>query len=640
MGSKKEALFLTGLAAIVAVGIILVSRKLPENTTYALGRESADQVARFDPPTITVECSYPGANAEVVRDTVAAPIEQQVNGVEGMVSMVSQCTNDGKYTLNVTFKPRSDLNIAQVLVQNRTSLALPTVPQAVQQIGIAIKKKSAVPTLIVTLFSPDNRYAALYLSNFAKIQVQPELARVEGLGEVVVLGMRNYSASVWLDPAKLAQLNVTVQEVAEAIKAQNIPAKDEIGKSPKKKVELEKKDLGRLTDLEDLGQIIVKAKLADKGPVRLKDLGEVKLGVDGDSSLTLDGKSASGIACYTLSGAGPGRVSAATLKKMTELAKHFPDGLDWKLAFDFTLNFLDPGKSSTPEYFQLDIELPNSASTERTQEVLAKCEKIVKANPDVERILGLTGSPLVYGSNRAKMLIQLAPAEKRKSKREDLVAALRKQFQKESADASIHLFDQSGPGRFPLSYPIEFGICDRAELGQKELIRIGEELVERLRKNPKFAEVALCPGAKPVGSIQIDVDRAKAKALGVSLDDIFNTIALYDRGIAVADFNKFGRSFAIRIKDDNRGADFKDRLKLKVRNNADQLVSLSTIVTVREEMTTPVLERFNLYPMVRVVGDTAAGVSLAEARQVCEKAASDVLPKGMELRWLRELPAK
>src|ERR671938_139439 len=162
------------------------------------------QYPDITPPTVEVSAFYPGANAKVVADTVAAPIEQQVNGVEGMMYMSSQCTNDGNYTLTVTFKVGIDLNIAQVLVQNRVSLAQPVLPDLVKRRGITVKKKSPSILMIVNLFSPDESRDNLYLSNYATIQLKDELSRLKGVGDITYMGQRNYSMRVWLDPAKMA----------------------------------------------------------------------------------------------------------------------------------------------------------------------------------------------------------------------------------------------------------------------------------------------------------------------------------------------------------------------------------------------------------------------------------------------------
>src|SRR5262249_10773526 len=160
------------------------------------------QYPEIAPPTVEVSASYPGANAQVVVDTVAAPIEQQVNGVEDMLYMSSQCANDGTYTLTVTFKNGVDLNMAQVLVQNRVALAQPILPDLVKRRGVTVKKKSPSVLMIVNLFSPGGTRDSLYLSNYATIQLKDELSRLPGVGDITYLGQRDYSMRLWLDPDK------------------------------------------------------------------------------------------------------------------------------------------------------------------------------------------------------------------------------------------------------------------------------------------------------------------------------------------------------------------------------------------------------------------------------------------------------
>ena len=174
-----------------------------------------DQYPPITPPTVQVTTSYPGASAQVVADTVAAPIEQQVNGVERMLYMSSQSTNDGNYVLTVTFEVGTDLNIAQVLVQNRVALALPQLPSQVQLQGVSTKKRSPDILLAVSLLSPDGRYDDLYMSNYATIHLQDELARIKGVGDITIFGQRNYSMRLWLDPNKLATRNLTASIILD-----------------------------------------------------------------------------------------------------------------------------------------------------------------------------------------------------------------------------------------------------------------------------------------------------------------------------------------------------------------------------------------------------------------------------------------
>src|SRR5438876_3380942 len=180
------------------------------------------QYPQITPPSIIVSCNYPGADARVLAESVAAPIEQQVNGVEDMLYMSSQCTNDGSYSLTVTFKAGVNLNFAQVLVQNRVNLAIPALPDVVKQTGVTTRKRSPDILLIVSLYSPTGTRDNLFLSNYATIQLKDELARVEGVGDVFLFGQQDYSMRVWLNPGRLASYSLTAGDVANALREQNI----------------------------------------------------------------------------------------------------------------------------------------------------------------------------------------------------------------------------------------------------------------------------------------------------------------------------------------------------------------------------------------------------------------------------------
>jgi multidrug efflux pump subunit AcrB len=245
------------------------------------------QYPEVTPPTVLVTAYYPGANSTTVRDTVAAPIEEQVSGVEGMMYMSSRCTNDGAYNLVVTFKLGMDSDMAQVLVQNRVSLALPVIPPLVQNEGITVKKMSPNTLMIVNLISPDGRYDDLFLSNYATIEVRDELGRLEGVAGVGYLGQRDYSLRVWLDPAKMAALNLSAMDVVTAISQQNIQiAAGQIGQQPAPKgqqFQLTVNTQGRLVEPEQFADIIIKGA---SGNAQLRSS---QSGSSGGSSTSSDG---------------------------------------------------------------------------------------------------------------------------------------------------------------------------------------------------------------------------------------------------------------------------------------------------------------------------------------------------------------
>jgi multidrug efflux pump len=220
------------------------------------------QYPRVAPPGVSISISYPGASAKVVADTVAAPIEQQVNGVPGMLYMSSQMGNDGSYTLTVTFDTEVDLNTALVMVQNRVTLAMPQLPTEVQRQGITIRKRTPDILMVVNFFSPDGRFDSLFLSNYATINVRDELLRVQGVSDISFQGQRDYSIRVWLDPQALAARNMTAIDVANAIRSQNLDAPaGQLGQSPAPKgqlFQLPLDTLGRLSEPEQFGDIVVK----------------------------------------------------------------------------------------------------------------------------------------------------------------------------------------------------------------------------------------------------------------------------------------------------------------------------------------------------------------------------------------------
>jgi hydrophobic/amphiphilic exporter-1 (mainly G- bacteria), HAE1 family len=321
------------LSNVIAILMILIGGVSLFNLAVA-------QYPDVVPPTVQVTTRYPGASAKTVIDTVALPIEQQVNGVEDMIYMQSYSGADGSYSLTVTFKIGTDLNFAQVLVQNRVSAALSQLPSSVQNQGVTVQKKSTSILLFVTLTSPDSRYDSLYLSNYATLNLRDELSRLPGVGNVTVFGAGQYSMRVWLDPNKLQSRGLMPSDVVQAIQQQSQQVTSgQIGTPPTPPGQAFQITLnvnGRLDDASEFENIIVKT--GNNGDVsRVRDVGWVELGAQTYSQIfSLNKRPAAGIGVFQSPGANALQVEQAVEKKMAELAKAFPQGIQYDTPFDTT----------------------------------------------------------------------------------------------------------------------------------------------------------------------------------------------------------------------------------------------------------------------------------------------------------------
>lgn len=298
------------------------------------------QFPPISPPNVSVSCVYPGASAKDVAGSVAAPIEQEVNGVEGMLYMSSSCTNDGSYNLSVTFKHGIDLNMAQVLVQNRVSLALPKLPDVIKQTGVMVRKRAPDVLMGIAITSPNATYDQLYLSNFTVTRIKDELARVPGVSDIGMMGQRDYSMRVWVDPSKLAERNLVAGDVVRAIREQNVQvAAGVFGTSPARddqKLAITLNTLGRLGAAEDFESIVV--KVGDDGRlVRIKDIGRVELGAKNqDVSVVFDGKPTVFMPIFQLPDANALETRDRVMAKLDDLSRDFPEDLIWEINFDTT----------------------------------------------------------------------------------------------------------------------------------------------------------------------------------------------------------------------------------------------------------------------------------------------------------------
>jgi len=293
------------------------------------------------PPSVQVIATYPGANPQAISETVAAPLEEAINGVENMIYMKSVASSDGQMQLTVTFRGGTDIDLASVLVQNRVARALPRLPEAVRALGVTTEKSSPTLTMVVHLRSPNGRYDSLYLSNYATLRVRDELARLQGVGQALVFGAGNYAMRVWLDPEKASARDLTAGDIVRSIREQNVQVSaGVIGGPPQpgdSTLQLSINTQGRLASVEEFEQIVLKTS-ADGAVTRLRDVARIELGAQGYSLRSLlNNEDAAAIAIFEAPGANSIALSDAVRETMATLETGFPEDVEWSVVYDPTV---------------------------------------------------------------------------------------------------------------------------------------------------------------------------------------------------------------------------------------------------------------------------------------------------------------
>jgi hydrophobe/amphiphile efflux-1 (HAE1) family protein len=322
-------IFATVLSVLLTIAGAIAQRSLP-----------IAEYPEIAPPTVSITATYPGASAEVVAATVATPIEQEVNGVDDMLYITSQSTGDGRVTINVVFKAGTDVDQAQVLVQNRVAAAEPRLPQEVRAFGIQTRKASPDLMMVVNMLSPDGTRDAQYVSNYATLYVKDVLTRIDGVGNVQVFGARDFSMRIWLDPAKVAARGLSAGDVVAALRAANVQvAAGAINQPPAKSdgaFQLSVNTLGRLSDVEEFYNIVVRSD-ADGGTIRLRDVARVELGSqDYTTNAYLNNKDAVAIGVFQRPGSNALATASSIISTMETLKRDFPSGIEYRIVYNPT----------------------------------------------------------------------------------------------------------------------------------------------------------------------------------------------------------------------------------------------------------------------------------------------------------------
>jgi len=316
-------------AAVISMVFVILG-------AVSYGRLPIAQYPEIAPPTVNVTGQYPGASAEVVAATVVAPLEQQINGVENMLYITSNSTGDGQFSIEVTFELGTDLDIAQVQVQNRVAIAQPRLPADVRNIGVTVAKASPDLMMVVHLYSPDQSRDTLFISNYANVQVTDVLNRIDGIGSITVFGSRDYSMRVWLDPDRLQSLDLTSGDVVAALQGQNVQVASGVLNQPPVAnpgaFQLSVRTLGRLSDPKEFADIVVKQ--TDDAVVRLRDVGRVELAAQDYGRISyLDRDPAIGLGIFQRPGSNAIATADAVKSTMEQLSKDFPEGLKYTIIY-------------------------------------------------------------------------------------------------------------------------------------------------------------------------------------------------------------------------------------------------------------------------------------------------------------------
>lgn len=627
-------------AVLTAAGAVILPHFRQESPSIPLATEQEQEPEAA--PAVVVRAVYPGANALDIAETVAARIEEQVQDIEGVIHMTSQCYNDGSYTLTVTFARGTDLDQAVKQVQNRVALAEPKLPEILKRQGIIVKKKAGDVILFV-LVTADGKHDTLYLSNYATLNVKDVLEGAAGVGDVLIHGQRDYSMRVWLNPEKLAARGLTVADVARVLEQQNARgAAGKVGQPPVpmgQNFQLQLTTPGRLEDREKLGEIVVKTDKEGR-TTKLKNVAEVRPGTaDSDSSVYFNGKAAVVLSVAPAAGAKAAEVGAAVRARLAELREKAPPEVHLEAIFDATQGAKTPAGQANPRYLRLDVTLMDGASRERTLGVLKQIERLLAGTEGIGDVLAICGGPAAPHSNHGCLLVGLTPAFEEPAQRERLAAAIRSRLHDEIRDAIVRVADLSRPGRLSAdAYAIAMAVCDEQDRGPRATEAEAQALASQLSSSGKFTDVN-GSGNADTPMLSVEIDRVKVKSMEIALDDVNKTIQLYLGSVYDQDYDlrRFGRNWQLNLMPRPRqGLDFNG---LTVRSASGELVPLGVVARFKQMSGPATMQRFNNKPMVMVTANLRPGVTAAEARALCEATAREVLPVGYQIGWLHEPPS-
>lgn len=552
--------------------------------------------------TIRVTATYPGADARTVDETVIRPLFRQINPVEGVTRIESEARNDGTGSVTVYFEPKTNLNLAEVIVQNRANLALPTMPEPCRRLGVSVRKFPAGPPAFwLALTSSDDKHDAKDLGNYAAVYLKPELTYFPGVADVRLVDRGELAVRVWLDLDRLRAYDLNIAEVIDALRQQNagVAAGSAAGGQA-----FPFTASGRLTRHDQFADVILRAN-PDGEVLRVKDVARVELGANFGGFARVNGKPAALIGVT----AWPGRVTAARLRNI-EAAGELPPGVRFDVVADRAADRL----------LEVEVRVPPGSSPEHTE------AKVTQATAMIHLLPGKLGTVAFSDGrepNTATILVKVpAKGGPTAAAVEKALAAI--------PDAAIRVGGASPGGeafpvRIALTYPGE--LLDK-RFSEEAFREVADGVIERLTKDAQVTGVAAYP-VPAVPHFAIDVNREQCGRRGVKLADLFMTLQTAGSGVHATDFTLFGRVYRVIVQAKPQSVRQVEDLKnLFVRNERGEMVSLEKLFTIRKAVAPPAVVRVNGYRAVIITAAPAAGQTPAEAAARCVKLAREGLPRG------------
>jgi multidrug efflux pump subunit AcrB len=565
-------------------------------------------------PVIVVETVHPGGNAAAVAETVAAPVEQMIQRLDGVARLLSRSGEDGTYSLFVIFRPGIDLDRAKSAVQNRLALAQPTLPEAVNRAGVTVAAKQPIRA-VINLTSPGGKQDLALMSGLAN-QLRNELARIPGVGAIRVLGSVETRVRIWLDPDRLEARALSVSDIVSALEKR-------AATPPKSSDTIE-----NLTD--GLEQVVVRTDDAGN-VVRLSDIARVELGVQSHERATLNSQAC---VAFTIAGDGNG-LTQRIAERATQLGATLPKELALSALWDLS------GGPEAGDFALIDVALPESASAERGQDALGRCDRLLHQVEGVADVLSLSANPFDLDPRQACILVRLA-AKSEALRNRQLIRQLRARLG-DDAGMVLRLRDGWSPlGVAEFAYPLDLAISG-PELGEAR--ELADQFVHRLRKSTKLNDIAVNRDSVPQTRLEVEIDRTKARLLGLKSQEIADTVALYTGSLAVGTVGRAGPRIDIAAPAEGKVRGPLDAIKrVRLRNAQGELVPLGTVAAVRSIAMPTAVYRLDAKPMVRVTANLTDGGTPEVMRAFCERALDELLkepgrPTGYRLTWLGE-PAK